>query len=110
GGARSAATVGDTGTRMEHVTTEASVPPPGARCGNCSALLQGAHCHVCGQPTLGLVRHFSTIFGDFVDSAFNLDSRTLRTLFPLLFRPGFLTVEYFAGRRVRYVSPVRLFF
>src|SRR3546814_12288145 len=28
---------------------------------------------------------------------------------PLLVRPGFLTREYFAGRRVRYVSPVRLF-
>jgi hypothetical protein len=33
-----------------------------------------------------------------------------RSLLPLYFRPGYLTLEYFAGRRVRYVTPFRLFF
>ncbi len=28
----------------------------------------------------------------------------------LIFRPGFLTVEYFLGRRARYVQPLRLYF
>ena len=55
------------------------------------------------------MRHFSSIIGDFMDSVFELDSRILRTLGPLLFKPGYLSEEYFAGRRVRYVSPVRLF-
>jgi Protein of unknown function (DUF3667) len=32
-----------------------------------------------------------------------------RTLIGLLFRPGFLTTEYFAGRRRRYIRPARLF-
>ena len=32
-----------------------------------------------------------------------------KTLFPLLFRPGFLTRAYFAGRRRRYIGPARLF-
>src|SRR5690606_20936583 len=36
--------------------------------------------------------------------------RTPRTLWPLLAKPGYLTLEYLAGRRVRYVSPFRLFF
>ncbi|MGH8040692.1 MAG: DUF3667 domain-containing protein, partial [Rudaea sp.] len=40
----------------------------------------------------------------------NIDSRTFHTLIPLYFRPGYLTVEYFAGRRVRYVTPFRLYF
>ncbi|MEJ7747056.1 MAG: DUF3667 domain-containing protein [Luteimonas sp.] len=40
---------------------------------------------------------------------FNLDTRLPRTLWPLFAKPAFLTCEYFAGRRVRYVSPVRLF-
>jgi len=79
-------------------------------CGNCGVQLQGDFCHRCGQPVRGLVRHFSSFFGDFVDTVFDLDSRTLRTLFPLLFRPGWLTLRYFEGQRVRYVSPVRLFF
>lgn len=57
----------------------------------------------------GLVRHFSSILGDFFDTLLALDSRIARTLGPLVSRPGYLTAEYFAGRRVRYVSPVRLF-
>ncbi|KFN46696.1 DUF3667 domain-containing protein [Arenimonas metalli] len=94
------------------MTTETTPSPdaaPARRCQNCGEALLGEHCYACGQPTKGLVRHFSSIIGDFMDSVFELDSRILRTLGPLLFRPGYLSDEYFAGRRVRYVSPVRLF-
>src|SRR3546814_664044 len=56
-----------------------------------------------------MVRHFSTILGDFTDTLLHWDARLPRTLWPLLVRPGFLTRAYFAGRRVRYVSTVRLF-
>ena len=79
-------------------------------CQNCGIELLGPHCYSCGQPVKGLVRHFTSIIGDFFDSVFDFDSRTLRTLWPLFGRPGYLTCEYFEGRRVRYVSPVRLFF
>ncbi|MCX7034834.1 MAG: DUF3667 domain-containing protein [Arenimonas sp.] len=82
---------------------------PARSCQNCGAPLLGEHCYACGQPTKGLVRHFGSIVGDFMDSVFEFDSRILRTIGPLLFRPGYLSMEYFAGRRVRYVSPVRLF-
>jgi len=91
----------------EPPTTEDAVPA--RRCQNCGEPLLGEHCYACGQPTKGLVRHFGSIIGDFFDSVFELDSRILRTLGPLLFKPGYLSDEYFAGRRVRYVSPVRLF-
>ncbi len=87
----------------------AAEPPPARHCQNCGEPLLGEHCYACGQPTQGLVRHFSSIVGDFMDSVFELDSRVLRTIGPLLLRPGYLSMEYFAGRRVRYVSPVRLF-
>jgi len=83
--------------------------PSARRCENCGVPLQGEHCHACGQPTQGLVRHFSSILGDFFDTVLNIDSRVLRTLGPLLTRPGYLSMEYFAGRRVRYVTPMRLF-
>lgn len=79
-------------------------------CQNCGTELLGPHCYRCGQPVNGLVRHFGSLIGDFFDSVFDLDSRTPRTLWPLFAKPGFLTREYFAGHRVRYVSPVRLFF
>ena len=35
-------------------------------------------------------------------------SKLFRTVAALLFRPGLLTVEYFSGRRVRYVKPFAL--
>lgn len=94
----------------DHETIPATPAPLPARfCGNCGAQLLGDHCYRCGQPVKGLVRHFSTIIGDFFDSVFEIDGRIWRTLPPLLLRPGLLSTEYFAGRRVRYVSPVRLF-
>lgn len=78
-------------------------------CQNCGSPLYGEHCYACGQPTRGLVRHFSSIVGDIADTLFNIDGRIVRTLPALLFKPGFLSREYFDGHRVRYVSPVRLF-
>lgn len=79
-------------------------------CGNCGTELLGETCYRCGQPTKGLVRQFSSIMGDFLDTVLNIDSRVFRTIGPLIFKPGFLTQEYFSGRRIRFVSPVRLFF
>jgi hypothetical protein len=86
-------------------------PPPVVtrRCDNCGVPLMGEHCYACGQPTKGLVRHFSSVLGDFFDTVFNIDSRVIHTIVPLLTKPGFLSLEYFAGRRVRYVTPMRLF-
>jgi hypothetical protein len=86
------------------------VPPARVRrCENCGTPLLGEHCYACGQPTKGLIRQFGTILGDFFDTVFNIDSRVLRSLGPLLVFPGRLTLEYFEGHRIRYVSPVRLF-
>jgi hypothetical protein len=87
-------------------TTDAAAGPA---CQNCGTPLLGPHCYACGQPVKGMVRHFSSILGDFFDSVLDLDSRIFRTLWPLFARPAYLTCEYFAGRRVRYVTPVRLF-
>ncbi|MBS0194028.1 MAG: DUF3667 domain-containing protein [Proteobacteria bacterium] len=91
-------------------TSEPLPAPTGEYCGNCGAALFGEHCYRCGQPDHGLVRHFSSILGDLADTVLQIDTRLTRTLTPLLLRPGYLSAEYFAGRRVRYVSPVRLFF
>ncbi len=88
----------------------ASGPAAQGGCRNCNAPLLGPHCYACGQPVSGLVRPLGNLFGDLMDSVFDLDLRILRSIGPLFRRPGFLTQEYFAGRQVRYVTPVRLFF
>lgn len=92
---------------MTDADAAAPTLPP---CRNCAAPMLGPHCYACGQPVRGLVRPLGNLFGDLIDSVFNIDTRIVRTLGPLFRRPGFLTVEYFAGRQVRYVTPVRLFF
>ena len=39
----------------------------------------------------------------------NLDGKTFQSVRLLLTKPGFLSLEQFQGRRVRYVSPIRLY-
>ncbi|MGH8106811.1 MAG: hypothetical protein ACREO2_10860, partial [Arenimonas sp.] len=48
-------------------------------CGNCGTELLGETCYRCGQPTKGLVRQFSSIMGDFLDTVLNIDSRVFRS-------------------------------
>lgn len=93
-------------TKPESVTP----PVPGPVCANCGAPLYGEYCYACGQPVKGLIRHLSGVLGDVFDTVLNIDSRVIRTLPALYLKPGFLTREYFAGRRVRYVTPFRLMF
>lgn len=96
-------------TEPQAAAVPAESAAPARKCENCGLQLLGEYCYACGQPVKGLVRHFSSIIGDFADSVLNLDTRLPRTIWPLFAKPGYLTNEYFAGRRVRYVSPVRLF-
>jgi len=72
--------------------------------------MHGPYCYACGQPEKGMIRQLASVMHDVLDTVFNIDSRVFRSLLPLYFRPGYLTLEYFAGRRVRYVTPFRLFF
>ena len=80
-----------------------------ARCPNCGAAAPSRYCAECGQDTRVDIPTVGALIGEFLDGAFNLDSRIWRTLVPLILRPGFLTLEYVAGRRARYVAPVRLY-
>ncbi|HEX7180212.1 MAG TPA: DUF3667 domain-containing protein [Thermoanaerobaculia bacterium] len=76
-------------------------------CLNCGEKLLGNFCSQCGQEAADLHRPLRELTSDFLDNVLNLDTRLLRTI-PLLFRPGRLTREYRAGRRARYVRPLRL--
>jgi len=83
---------------------------PSAVCENCGTPLYGKYCYACGQPTTGMVRHFGSILSDVADSVLNIDERLFRTIGPLYLRPGKLTLDYFEGKRARYVTPFRLVF
>lgn len=79
-------------------------------CTNCGEEAADVYCAKCGerQPhhhdlTIGHFLH------DLVHELVHMDSKLFRTLRELVTMPGHLTAEYFAGRKSRYISPLRLF-
>jgi len=77
-------------------------------CLNCGAALHGAFCSRCGQRSVPANPTVSELAGDAWHELSGYDGRITATIRGL-FRPGFLTREYIAGRRARYLSPVRLY-
>jgi hypothetical protein len=78
-------------------------------CANCHAPLAGEYCNACGQrhePHVHTLAHFAA---EAFESISHADSRLWRTLWFLMSRPGFLTREFFAGRRASYLPPFRLY-
>lgn len=87
-----------------------AAPPSGsAACANCGARRSGRYCADCGQSDeplrLPAHRFVAQSFTEF----FGLDGRVWRTLGTLLFKPGKLTAEFLAGRRQRYLRPLRVY-
>jgi len=78
-------------------------------CRNCGAPAPGTYCANCGQETSLALPTVRAMLREAAGRYVALDGRMWRTLVTLLFRPGFLTREYFAGRRRRYIRPARLF-
>jgi hypothetical protein len=78
-------------------------------CLNCGAALQGKFCHVCGQENLEIKESFGHMVNDIVSDYFHFDHQFFQTIRPLLFKPGFLTNEYMAGRRGSYLHPVKMY-
>jgi hypothetical protein len=87
----------------------AAVAATAVLCENCGAPVSGRYCASCGQrlePPLHSLWHFTKIATEDLTHA---DSRVWGTLAALLFRPGRLSAEFLAGRRARYLPPVRLY-
>ena len=79
------------------------------RCLNCDAPLAGVYCASCGQrdsrpnPTL---REFAD---EWFTEMFHWDGKLPSTVKTLLLEPGRLTEDFLAGRRARWLSPLRLY-
>lgn len=79
------------------------------KCQNCGHEFKGHFCPNCGQEVAEFNRPFGFIIYDFVGNFFAFDTRFFRTFKYLLIRPGFLTAEFFRGRRMSYSPPFRIF-
>ncbi|WP_295674842.1 DUF3667 domain-containing protein [uncultured Mucilaginibacter sp.] len=78
-------------------------------CLNCGTILEGKYCHNCGQENLEIKESFGHMMNHAISDYFHFDHQFFHTLKPLLFKPGFLTNEYMAGRRVQYLHPVKMY-
>ena len=67
-------------------------------------------CPSCGQENSDRIVGAGDMLRDLLDELLKFDAKLFVTLRALLTKPGYLTNEYLAGRRVRYISPVRLYF
>jgi drug/metabolite transporter superfamily protein YnfA len=92
---------------------ELTIPPErlagSFECLNCGTVLRGPFCHYCGQPDKNFLRFFPVLLRELLEDFLDFDSRFMRTMKPLLFRPGKLTRDYLDGRRFRYTPPLRLY-
>ncbi len=84
--------------------------PSLAKCTNCGADSADVYCPRCGEKQPG---HHDLGVSHFAHEVFHelahVDSKLFKTLRDLITKPGFLTQEYFAGRKSRYIPPLRLF-
>ena len=83
--------------------------PSLTHCENCGAELQGHWCAQCGQPAIEYRRSFRHVVADLLNEFLNWDSKFFTTIALLLLKPWRLTNEFLAGKRVRYVNPLRLY-
>jgi hypothetical protein len=80
-------------------------------CLNCGLEIAGTNfCSNCGQENDCKVLSAGHFVRDILDEFLKYDAKLLNTLRNLLLRPGYLPNEYIAGRRVAFISPLRLFF
>lgn len=80
-------------------------------CPNCGSELSGEYCNHCGQKKIHRqefsLKHFTR---QALNEVTDLESNKIfKTFVALLFRPGILAAEYLAGRKGKFVSPIRLY-
>jgi len=86
---------------MEEITTH--------QCKNCSTETEGEYCHFCGQRYHDHKESFGELTYEFVSDFLHFDSRFFKTILPLLFSPGKLTIRYNEGKQRSQFHPIRLY-
>lgn len=98
--------------RKKVVAVKPILPRNPGPCLNCGTYLSkdDVFCSHCGQKRVEREEMtFHHLIGDSFLDYFHFDSKFFRTILPLLYRPGLLSLEYMKGRRKSYVEPFKLF-
>ena len=78
-------------------------------CPNCGEEVPGRFCAACGQEQRELLPSLPALGRELLSESLALDGKLPITLRALFWPPAELTVQWHAGRRVAYVSPIRLY-
>jgi hypothetical protein len=90
--------------------TGALPPQTTFRCPSCGTENSGGYCGNCGEKEINESDYSLQHYAKEVTTEFtSLESKLFRSIWLLLTKPGFLSSEYFRGRRVQYMKPLQLF-
>lgn len=78
-------------------------------CLNCAHVVEERYCPNCGQENTESRKTFHHIFIHFFEDLTHYDNSFWRTIFYLFFKPAALTTAYMSGKRLSFLSPVRLY-
>jgi len=83
----------------------------GTVCLNCNQIIseEDNFCPNCGQVNDKNPVSVKQYFSEYLSGFFDFDSRFIRTIIPLLFKPGMVTKKYVEGKRKSYVNPFQLY-
>jgi len=97
-------------TLPHHPSSTALVEGSGLlQCPNCGDGISARFCGNCGQSRHDHSRSLLEVLRELIEHHLFLDGKMMMTLAALLLRPGMLTRAFIEGRRVRFVSPIRLY-
>lgn len=94
---------------MVDAESNTNKPHPNEFCLNCGTKLHDTYCHHCGQKDIPRRQTLGDMFINFISSFWSYEGKFFLTTKYILLRPGFLAVEYNAGRRESYYHPARMY-
>lgn len=71
--------------------------------------VEDKYCHQCGQLNSTKKLALKDFITEFVSNVFSYDGRGWRTIKHILFKPGFVSKQFLAGKRLSYANPFRFF-
>lgn len=79
-------------------------------CPSCGTAFKGKHCYACGEKRVSIKDYSLKKYAEqAIDIFTHFDGKFFVSIKYLLFKPGKLTDEYLAGRRVKYMKPLQLY-
>ncbi len=83
----------------------------GTKCLNCESTISENNnfCPNCGQVNDKSRLSLKQYFAEYLSGFFSFDNRFIKTVIPLIFKPGKVTREYIEGKRKKYVNPFQLY-